>query len=121
MSSPSIFNKARLSGSTDGKAIGITATGTPGTTIHTAVSGTTANTWDEIYLWAMNSDTVPRKLTIEFGGTSSPDDLIEVTIPTQGLCLVVPAFVLDNGTVVRAFASVANTLSLAGFVNEVRP
>ncbi len=35
------FSKTKLSGSTDGKQIKVVATSTPGTTIHTGVSGTT--------------------------------------------------------------------------------
>lgn len=122
MASPTIFNKNKLSGSTDGRMIKVAATGTPGTTIHTAVAGTTANTWDEIWLWAVNSDTSARKLTIEYGGTTSPDDTIELTIPAEsGLFLVVPGLILDNGSVVKAFAASANVVLIAGYVNEIKP
>lgn len=122
MASPSIFNKNKLSGSTNGRGVKVVATSSTGTTIHTAVAGTTANTWDEIWMWAVNSDTTARKLTIEFGSTSSPDDLIEVTIPAEsGLFLVVPGLVLQNGTVVTAFCASANVVMIHGYVNEVRP
>lgn len=122
MASPTIFNKNILSGSTNGRMIKVAATSTPGTTIHTAVAGTTANTFDEIWLWAVNSDTSARKLTIEFGGTTSPDDTIELTIPAEsGLFLVVPGLILDNGCVVKAFAASANVVDIAGYVNEIRP
>jgi len=46
--------KRKLSGSTDGKPIKVVATATAGTTIHTAVAGTTAGTFDEIWLYAYN-------------------------------------------------------------------
>ena len=36
------FTKTLLSGSTNGKAILVAATATPGTTIHTAVAGTSS-------------------------------------------------------------------------------
>ncbi len=122
MASPTIFNKNKLSGSTDGKGVKVVATSSTGTTIHTAVAGTTANTWDEIWLWAVNSDTTARKLTIEFGGTTSPDALIELTIPAEsGLFLVVPGLILDNGSVVTAFCATANVVMLHGYVNEIRP
>lgn len=122
MASPTIFNKNKLSGSTDGRMIKVAATSTPGTTIHTAVSGTTANTWDEIWLWAVNSDTTARKLTIEFGGTTSPDDTIELTIPAEsGLFLVVPGWVLQNGSVVKAFCATTNVVMIGGYVNEIKP
>lgn len=122
MATPSIFNKAKLSGSTDGLGIKVVATATLGTTIHTAVAGTTANTFDEIWLWAVNSDTTARKLTIEYGGATSPDRLIEQTIPAEsGMFLIVPGFILQNSLVVTAFCATANVVMLYGYVNEIRP
>lgn len=122
MASPTEFSKAHLSGSTDGKGIKVVATTTTGTTIHTAVSGTVANTYDEIWLWAVNSDTTARKLTVEFGGTTSPDNLIEITIPPEsGLFLVVPGFVLQNAAVVTAFCATANVVMIYGYINQIRP
>lgn len=112
--------KRKLSGSTDGRMIKVAATATPGTTIHTAVAGTTAGTYDEIWLWAVNSSTSSVKLTIEFGGTTSPDDTIEVAIAAEsGLMLIVPGFVLQNSMVVKAFASTANVVLIGGFVNSI--
>ena len=115
------FSKLVLSGSTDGRAIKVAATGTPGTTIHTGSA--TAATIDEIWLYATNTDTTARKLTIEWGGTSSPDDLIELTIPAEsGLTLVAPGLLIKgNATplVVRAFAASANVITIHGYVNRI--
>jgi hypothetical protein len=115
------FSKLVLSGSTDGRAIKVAATGTPGTTIHTGSS--TATHYDEIWLYAQNTDTTARKLTVEWGGTSSPDDLIEITIPAEsGLTLVAPGLVIKgNATplVVRAFAASANVVTIHGYVNRI--
>jgi hypothetical protein len=115
------YSKIHLSGSTDGKLIKVAATATAGTTIHTGSS--TATTYDEIWLYAVNSDATDRKLTIEFGGTSSPDDLIEQTITAEsGLLLVVPGLVIKgNATalVVRAFAATANVVMVGGYVNRI--
>lgn len=112
--------KVKLSGSTNGKQIKVAATSTPGTTIHTAQSGTTTGKFDEIWLWCVNSDATARKLTIEFGGTTAPDDLIEQTIAAEsGLYLVVPGLILQNSLVVKAFAATANVLLISGFVNRV--
>lgn len=110
------FTKIILSGSTDGRPIKVVATATAGTTIHTAH----ATNKDEVWLWAMNTDTTARKLTIELGGTTSPDDLIEVTIaPESGLVLVIPGIPLTNSVVVRAFAATANVITIVGFVNRI--
>ena len=112
--------KRKLSESTDGKAIKIVATSTPGTAIHTAVAGTTAGTFDEIWLWAFNSHTADVVLTIEFGGADAPDQNIIVTIPFKsGLIPVVPGFILQNGATVKAFAAVANVITITGFVNAI--
>ena len=115
------FSKIALSGSTDGRLIKVAQTATAGTTIHTG--STTATTFDEIWLYAVNSDTTDRKLTIEFGGVSSPDDLIEQTITAEsGLLLVVPGLVIKgNATplVVRAFAATANVVLIGGYVNRI--
>jgi hypothetical protein len=74
-------------------------------------------------LYAVNSDSTDRKLTIEWGGVSSPDDLIEFTVPAEsGLYVIAPGLVIKgNATplVVRAFAASANVVSIAGFVNRI--
>ena len=70
------FSKELLSTSTDGRAIKVAATATAGTLIHTG--STTATTIDEVWLYAVNSDTTDRKLTLEWGGVTVPDDLIEI-------------------------------------------
>jgi hypothetical protein len=110
--------KRALSGSTNGKQIKVAATATAGTLIHTAVAGTTD--WDEVWLYAVNSDTTARKLTIEWGEATAPDGNIEVTIPAEGgLILVVPGLLLQNGLEVRAFAAAANVVLVTGFVNRI--
>lgn len=116
-----IFTKNILSGSTDGRAIKVAATSTPGTLIHTG--STTISHLHEVWLYAQNTDTTARKLTIEWGGTSSPDDLIEVTIPAEaGLTLVVPGLLIKGAAsalVVRSFAATANVITIHGYVNEI--
>lgn len=115
------FSKIALSGSTDGRMIKVAATATAGTTLHTG--STTATTFDEIWLYAVNSSASNVKLTVEWGGTSSPDDLIELTIAAEsGLYLIVPGLVIKgNATalVVRAFAATANVINIAGYVNRI--
>jgi len=115
------FTKTILSGSTDGKAIKVAATATAGTTIHTGSA--TATTLHEVWLYATNTDAVGVKLTVEWGGTASPDDLIEITIPSEsGLVLLVPGLLIKgNATplVVRAFAGTANVVTVNGYVNVI--
>lgn len=115
------FTKTILSGSTNGKAIKVAATATPGTTIHTG--STTAAHLHELWLYAQNTDTTARKLTVEWGGTASPDDLIELTVPAEsGLVLVTPGLLIKGDAtalIVRAFAATANVITIHGFVNTI--
>ena len=112
--------KRKLSASTDGMAVKVSATSTPGTLIHTAVSGTTNGTYDEVWLWAYNGHTANVVLTIEFGGPTVPDQNIVVTIPFKvGLVPVVPGLILQNGATVKAFAGTTNVITLSGFVNSM--
>jgi hypothetical protein len=101
--------------------IKVAATATAGTTLHTG--STTATTFDEIWLYAVNSSASNVKLTVEYGGTSSPDDLIEFTVPAEsGLYVIVPGLVIKgNATplVVRAFAATTNVINIAGYVNRI--
>lgn len=113
-------SKRKLSGSTDGRNIKVVATASVGTTIHTAVSGTVAGTWDEVWLWAYNSSGSSIALTVQWGNTATPDDDIKITLaPTSGLVPIVPGLPLQNGAVVRAYAGSANVVTIAGYANAV--
>lgn len=112
------YSKELLSGGTNGKNIKVAATASAGTTVHTAVSGT--SNMDEVWLYACNTDSTDRKLTLEFGGTTSPDDLVEVTIGAEaGWVLVCPGMLLQNSLVVKAFAAAANVVVINGYVNRI--
>lgn len=112
------ITKVLLSGATNGRNVKVVATATAGTLIHTATAS--ANVIDELWLWAVNSDTTDRKLTIEFGGVTAPDDLIEFTVPAEdGLYLMIPGLDLNGGVVVRAFAATANVIMINGYVNRI--
>lgn len=121
------FEKRRLSGSTDGKNIKIVATATAGTLIHTtSITGTDENGgFDEIWLYATNTSTSDVLLTIEFGGVTSPDDLVNVTIPAKGTTgldgekRIFEGRIIQNGLSVRAFAASANVINVYGYVNRV--
>jgi len=106
-----------LSGSTNGRGIKVVQTATAGTTIHTAVSGTSDA--DEIWIYAVNTQAGAVKLTLEWGDAST-DDNIEVTIDGEsGLTLVAPGLMLRNSLVVKAFAGTANVVILHGYVNRI--
>lgn len=114
--------KRRLSGSTSGRGQKVTGTATGSAiTVHTAVAGTNADgPFDEIFLYAYNAHSADVLLTIEWGGTTSPDDHIKITIPfQQGRVLVADGRLLQGGLLLKAFAATANVIIIDGFVNQV--
>lgn len=116
------FSKVKLSGSTNGRGILVAATASAGTTIH--ATGTSSTILDELWLYAYNSDTAAIVLTIEWGGTTAPNDNIKVSIPaTSGLTLVVPGLILSGtgaaASTVAAFAGTTNKIVITGYVNRI--
>lgn len=111
------YTREPLSGSTHGRGIKVAATSTPGTTIHTGQASTTLS--DIVTLYAGNDDSVSRLLTVEWGGTTDPDDLIQVHIGPKGYGLVpvVSDLLIRNSLVVKAFCETANVITLFGYVN----
>ena len=107
-----------LSGSTHGRGVKVAATSSAGTTIHTATSSTTD--CDVITMYAYNSSGSAVNLTIQWGGTTSVDDDIKLSIPaTSGLTLVAPDLVLRNSLVIKAYAGTADVVTIHGFANRV--
>lgn len=105
-----------ISGSTNGKGVKVTATATAGTTVHTAASGTT--TFDLVTLWAQNNNSsgTTRTLTLEWGATSTDNNII-VSIPARtGLVLIADRLPIQNSLVVGAFADVANEVIIYGTI-----
>jgi hypothetical protein len=115
------FAKTKLSGSTSGKQILVTAT-TNGAaqTVHTAVASTGANTWDEVWIYVYNDNSTAVVLSLLWGGTTEPDNVIRATVAGQsGRYLLVDGMVLQNSLVIKAYASVASKILIDGFVNSI--
>ena len=109
------YTKKLLSGSTNGRGIKIANSST---TIHTAVAGSTDI--DEIWLYAVNSAAADYKVTFEWGGTTDPDDHIEITLPAQsGLSLIAPGIPLNGGLIVKAKGDTTNVINVFGYVNRI--
>lgn len=113
------FSKLKLSGSTDCRGIKVTGTDSSTlTTIHTAVSGT--SDFDELWVYAVNTDTVDIKLSLLYGDTTDPDDYIEYTVGAEdGLKLIIPGLLLNNSKILKAFAGTANKIVMHGYVNRI--
>lgn len=109
-----------LSGSTNGKQIKVAADSSPGTTIHTAHTADL----DEIWLWADNDNNAAETLVIEWGGTTSVDNTIKVTIPAtgtfeqDGAIPVVRGLLLTGGLVIKAYSTTANKVKISGYVKR---
>lgn len=101
--------RLNLSGGTDGKPIAVTATATPGTTIHAAH----ATALDEIVLFAANTHTSDLEITIEDGSTAAP---IKVTIPTKQGYWFLGIFLLTNAATVKIFCATASVIFVRGHV-----
>ena len=105
----------------DGLGILVAATATAGTAIHTASA--TATTIDEIWLYAYNDHTSIVNLTLEFGGVTSPKDVIKSSVASQaGLVLLCAGLLIQGNAspkIVRAFAGTANKISIFGYVNRI--
>jgi hypothetical protein len=96
----------------------VAATATPGTLVHTAVSGTAD--FDYITLEAVNTSTSVVTLTIEWGGTTSPDDHVVISLsPQRGRQVVIDRCMLNNGLAVRCYSSSANDVNIYGEVRTV--
>jgi hypothetical protein len=107
-----------LSGSTDGRGVKVAATSSAGTTIHTATSS--ATDCDVVTIYAYNSSGSAVNLTLQWGGTTSVDDDIKLSIPaTSGLTLIAPDLVLRNSLVIKAYAGSADVVTIHGFANRV--
>ena len=114
------YSRLLLSGSTNGRAIPVAATATPGTAIHTAVAGTSA--FDELYLWASNVTGATATLTVEWGGVTDPGDHMTKAYsisPNSGPVPIATGQVLNNGMLVKAFGGTASAINITGYVNRI--
>jgi hypothetical protein len=103
---------------TDGKQIDIAATSSPGTTLHTAVTGTSY--WDYVTIELCNRDTVARTVTLEWGGTTNADRVVLEVAPGLGAVPIVDRRMIRDGHVIRAYCDAANVVSAWGEVHRAR-
>lgn len=109
--------KIPLSASTHGRGIKVVGTVIgSATTLHTAQATTTDGLGDEVVLYARNSDTVARTLSIAFGGTTAPDDVMTFTISPGATAQVCTGLLIRNALVVAGFADAANVVVVFGYV-----
>lgn len=116
------YSKVVLSASTNGRPIKVTATSSTGTTIH--ATGTSSSIVDEVWLYAVNTSASDVLTTVEYGGTTNPDDRIQISVPAQsGLFMLTPGLVLTGtgsaANTIRVYAASANVINIVGYVNRI--
>jgi len=116
------YTKVLLSASSQGQPITVVATASSGTTIH--ATGTSSSIIDEMWLYANNTSSSPVLLTVQFGGTASPQNSKPITLaPQSGDVLIVAGLPLTgdgtNATTTRAFAATASVVTISGYVNRI--
>jgi len=114
-----IYTGELLSGSTNGRPIPVVAVATPGTTIHTAPSGTTG--FDEVFLFAANVTGSTATLTVEWGGVTDPGDHLVKSYSIPANSPQYPIAVgqrINNGLSIKAFSGSASALNITGWVNR---
>ena len=103
-----------LTGSVSGAGIKVDSTST-GLEIHTHDSSLNQSLFDELHLWAYNSDSSPRTLTLQWGGTTSPDNLLVISIAAGSFLKVVDGIHISGDLDVKAIASAANVVMIYGY------
>lgn len=94
--------QSSVAGAANGKQIAIAATGTPGTLLHTATTGTV--NWDFVTVELTNTTGADIVATFEWGGTGAADVFLR-TIPAGETIVACDRRRLRNGHTVAAFAS----------------
>lgn len=116
------YTKTLLSGSSQGQPITVVQTASTGTTIH--ATGTSSATIDEVWLYANNTSSSPVLLTVQFGGTASPQNAKPITLaPQSGDVLIVAGLPLTGdgsaAKTVYAYAATASVITISGYVNRI--
>lgn len=110
-----------LSGSTNGKAIPIVSTSSPGDTLHT-VSSATTSVVEDVYIDIKSQATTDRVFTLENGGTASTARA-EFLVPAQSAVRVAAGdrYTSATGIIIRGFATATGGLVACGAVNRATP
>ena len=110
------YLKRQFSASVNGRPVGVSATASPGTTIHTAVTGNVH--MDEVYLYLTNNSVSAVSATIEQGGFSGFNNLTLSIPPLSGSVLALPGIPMNGGLDISIFASASGSINATGFINR---
>lgn len=120
------YSLLNLSTSANGSPIQITGTGpmdlstnktlTNGQIIHSGVADTSS--FDEIFLYATNRADTGVYLMLQWGAVTSGSSIQATIYPKEGLNLISPGLILNSGSILRAYASSGNAISVMGYVQR---
>jgi hypothetical protein len=119
-------DKLNLSGSTNGRGILVAVkdpTAGAGTLIHTGPS--VSSSYDEVWIYANNTSTnTNRKIVLQWGGITNPNDFYEYTrvFGESGLHVIASGLILRGNATpleIRAACDPINVINIFGYVNRI--
>lgn len=87
--------------------------------VHTTT--TTDTTLDEVWLWANNTTSTDRVLSVDFNSTGGTP-VIETTVPANSTALVIPGHPISSNSgsaEVLIVSATAGTITIHGYVNRI--
>lgn len=117
------FTSEFLSGSTNGRPIKIVGTSSgAATTVHTAPANTTGT--DHVTLFLTNTSGSMVSANVMWGGTTDPDDYLVKGLEIQANSppiQIASGHPLNNGLIVKVFASTGNVILASGRIRRAAP
>jgi len=111
-----------LSESTNGGYINVTASGSPGTLIHTSTA--VAGEKDEVWLWGVNNTANEASLVIEWAGVDDVANITQVGIPSaNGRQLLIAGETIAGGLEIKVYSNqlvaASSGINIGGNVNRM--
>ena len=103
-----------LSGSSGGTGIKVISTSSA-IEIHSHDSRRNQSEFDELHLWATNSHTVAVTLTLQWAGSTDPDNLLPISIASGSFLKIIDGLHIGGDLAVNAVAGVANKIVVYGY------
>ena len=107
--------RTNLSGATQSTGIPVISTSGVGETVHVHRAMYAGSVLDEIHLFAYNSHTSAVELTLNWGGTTAPDNTIKVSLQAGTFLKVIDGLHISGGLKVSAFADAIQRVILYGY------
>jgi len=92
-----------------------TNSGALGELVHTHDMAYTDSTFDEIHLFAYNDHSSSVTVSLQWGGVTSPDNVIDILVQSKSFLKIVDGLQISGKKSVSATADVANKVVLYGY------